>query len=758
MSASVRRAAAVVLLLATLVVAVPAPDAAAVAGFSFSRFRGEDRFDTARLIAVDAGPRDTVVVARGDVFADALAGNYLAGATNAVTLLTRHDGLPPETVTAIQALNAKKAYVLGGEAAINSAVEAHLRSLGLATQRIAGATRYETAQRVAQSVDSSRVGVFDGLKTMFVGSGASFPDALAAGPLAYARGFPVLLTTPGSASPEVGVAASALGIGQAVIIGGTSAVSSSVDSALRGRGLVVNRLFGANRSATSVVVANFAIQRLGFTNRHVEIARGDTFADALALAPHAGLGHTGAPAPIELTLSPTFAGDDLVNDIKSKASTLVDGTIGGGPSAISPEVEQQLVDAATTGHAVYTLNSTSVNHGGSIGGSVSGRGIASVSVSGCGLENTRVREGAGSFSVDIPASQQPGTCTLVFSTFFNDSRPVETDSFPINVTSTNASSGTTTTTPGGTTTTIAAGQTTTTIAGGTTTTVAGATTTTVAGGTTTTTESTTTTTAPTTTTTTTASANPRIQDARAFDAGGGNVDAGDIHQLIFTRPMAASADDEGSSYRVQDVGGTIGDITCDINAACFLLPAGTYNDAAYPANQVLRIRMTGTPSEVAAGSSAGLQYPVTISAVGGTWTDSGGVALDLPGSTDRTIDLATMTPSPESTSPAITSREETATDQLTVTYSEPVVAACGTIDPFQWSFKAGNGTFNPASGSISGSTVVLTFAGSSPIENNGVSEGTLLYADGSPAVADCGDVVDLSGNQSPNSPATATSD
>src|SRR5690349_4298663 len=89
-----------------------AGDAHAAASFTFARLAGPNRFGTAAAIAqASFGSAATVLIARADLFPDALAGGYLAGSTGtgAPILLTRTDALPSETAAAITALGATKA-------------------------------------------------------------------------------------------------------------------------------------------------------------------------------------------------------------------------------------------------------------------------------------------------------------------------------------------------------------------------------------------------------------------------------------------------------------------------------------------------------------------------------------------------------------------------------------------------------------------------------------------------------------------------
>ena len=420
------------MVVATAALMIPPIPASGTAGFGFHRFAGDNRFDTARAIATEFGASNALVIARADVFADAMTGTYIAGVLAAPVLLVRSDGIPAETDQAIRASGARRAVIVGSTAAVSTSVEVGLRARGLTVERIGGPTRYDTALQAAQFANPAGIGVLDGLRTAILVSGLNFPDALSGGPLSFARKFPILLTSPNSLTPQVSSAVEALGIGHVLVLGGTSAVSSAVDAALRARGVVVTRVAGANRSATSVEVARLAIRRLAFSDRHVNIARGDDFPDALALAPHAGRDRDGSatgqqPAPVELTLSPTFAGPELMEDLRGRAVTLQDGHIAGGFSAVSRELEEELRVAASSGVARIALEFSSAAPGGSVAGTVTGEGIGAVTVTGCGLSAQSVRSGAGAFTLNIPATQSEGDCLLTFSSAFTNGRASETD-------------------------------------------------------------------------------------------------------------------------------------------------------------------------------------------------------------------------------------------------------------------------------------------------------------------------------------------
>ena len=412
-----------------------AAPAGAVAGFSWDRLDGLDRFDTARRIAVDTfGQANTVLLARADLFPDALSGSYLAGSTDtgAPILLTEVNRLPQATNEALATLGTERVILLGGPAAISATVEAELRARNFDVERVGGRDRFETSQQVAERLGSSNVGSVDGDRTAIVASGRNFPDALAGGPLAFASRLPTLLTDTNSLPQPTRNALTNLSIRRVFLLGGTSAVSSTVESQLREMGITVERLGGANRQGTAVVIAETAIDRLGFDDTHVNLARGDHFADALSGGPHAGDESNGgaepgaAPAPIILALSPTVLSAETSDFLTDHASTLRDGHIFGGTAAVSDAVADEAARAAGAGRAVVTVDDSSIEAGEAITGNIAGD-PQRVFVSGCGLNERELNTTSdGDFSLVIPETQPAGNCTLTFRmTFANGSTESE---------------------------------------------------------------------------------------------------------------------------------------------------------------------------------------------------------------------------------------------------------------------------------------------------------------------------------------------
>lgn len=248
--------------------------------------------ELARRVATQAfGTADRVVVARQDDFPDALAAGSLLGRG---PLLLVGDALNHADRAVIADLGAGEAVVLGGVDAVPAAVEAQLADAGLAVTRLAGATRVETAVAIAET---ALTGPKPDTAILLRGEADSVPDrafadALAAGGLAAATGWPVLLTGGDDLAPATADHVVAAGYARAMVIGGTEAVTPQAVAGLPD-GVEVVRLAGDDRHGTALRVAEL----------HESIAPGDgptrvivvDDADWPAAFTGAALAGTGAP-------------------------------------------------------------------------------------------------------------------------------------------------------------------------------------------------------------------------------------------------------------------------------------------------------------------------------------------------------------------------------------------------------------------------------------------------------------------------------
>lgn len=313
------------------------PVARARAELTVERLAGDDWLATSVAISAAqfGGGADVVLLARADDFPDALAAAGVAGRLQAPVLLTDSDRLSATTRDEIARLGAERAVLLGGDAVLGAAVAEDLAADGLEVSRVGGADRFATAALLAQATkpsDDPIAGVV-GLRTVILASGERFPDALSAGPLAYAGRLPVLLTGATDLPPVTGDALVDLGVEQVIVVGGTAAVSAEISDGLQLSGLSVVRLAGEDRAATAVAIAEYARATLAFTFGTVVLARGDEFPDALSAGSYAGA----RSAPILLAGSPDSLGAPTEAALVAAAAEVCTIVALGGPTALTDE-------------------------------------------------------------------------------------------------------------------------------------------------------------------------------------------------------------------------------------------------------------------------------------------------------------------------------------------------------------------------------------------------------------------------------------
>ncbi|MHA7138112.1 cell wall-binding repeat-containing protein [Rossellomorea arthrocnemi] len=234
-------------------------------GQSIKRIAGNTRFSTAAEISKDGWKTaDTVLLARGHDFPDALAGAPLAYQLNAPVLLTDKDFLNNETMAELKRLEAKKVIILGGKSAVSTTVEKSLKNMNLDVDRIAGANRFETAAMIADRMSGKP-------EKAILTYGYNFPDALAVASYAASKGYPILLTQKNELPKETKVAIT--GVKEVFVIGGRAVISDSIQADLP----IFTRISGSNRYETAINI----IEELQMSTDRIYVATGTNFADAL---------------------------------------------------------------------------------------------------------------------------------------------------------------------------------------------------------------------------------------------------------------------------------------------------------------------------------------------------------------------------------------------------------------------------------------------------------------------------------------------
>ncbi len=291
-------------------------------GRQVSRLYGADRYKTAVEVSKAGGPSAvTVLIARGDDYADALAGVPLGYKFNAPILLTQPAFLNPDTMGEIQRLGAKNAVILGGAGAVSQTVEDTLKGMGLQVSRIWGQNRFGTAAEIARQLP------FQGVKTAYVVYGYDFPDALLASPFAATRGMPILLTHTDSLPPETAAVLQSMGITTTRVVGNHGVINDYVLGQLP----APVRIWGQNRYAAAVAVLNYH----NFNSSQLHVATGLNFPDSMTGGVLVAKRNSG------LLLVSDIVPPEIANYLQSKTS-VKELVIFGGPGAVSPAVENQL--------------------------------------------------------------------------------------------------------------------------------------------------------------------------------------------------------------------------------------------------------------------------------------------------------------------------------------------------------------------------------------------------------------------------------
>ncbi|MGP4106074.1 cell wall-binding repeat-containing protein [Virgibacillus sp. L01] len=286
------------------------------------RLAGTTRYETAVEVSKEGWEQSNVaVLARGDNYADALAGVPLAKKYNAPLLLTRTKSFSAVTKAEITRLGAETVYILGGENAVSKSVEADLNELGITVKRIAGDNRSETAVKIANEVVEN-----SSSNEVVLVNGRNFPDALSVASYAAAEGLPILLTKGNSVPKATEKAMYDLDVTKTLVIGGPGAVSEEIFEDMP----KAFRISGDDRYETAVEVSKY------FNSGANEyfVATGKHYADALSSAALAAKGNTGI---LLVKNGVSEAVQSYVTDSKVDLLKVI-----GGPGAVSTDISEKL--------------------------------------------------------------------------------------------------------------------------------------------------------------------------------------------------------------------------------------------------------------------------------------------------------------------------------------------------------------------------------------------------------------------------------
>ena len=145
-----------------------------------------------------------------------------------------------------------------------------MKNMGLTVERLSGQTRYATNEKINEKLPAA-----DGV---FVTAGNNYPDALTAASIAVVKNWPIVLVADGQAVPNS--LKTACG-DEVVIVGGTTAVSASLEKAVKREigSDAVRRLSGKTRYDTGTAAIDYFADE--FMSNRLIVSTGTNYPDAL---------------------------------------------------------------------------------------------------------------------------------------------------------------------------------------------------------------------------------------------------------------------------------------------------------------------------------------------------------------------------------------------------------------------------------------------------------------------------------------------
>ncbi|MCR4840635.1 MAG: cell wall-binding repeat-containing protein, partial [Lachnospiraceae bacterium] len=299
---------------------------------TITRVYGDSRFDTSLYAAAALKKElnekyfDTVIVASGTNFPDALAGSSLAAVRKAPVLLTGKNNYD-KTADYIKnnLVSGGTVYILGGTGAVPEEFEELLEGTTYRIKRFAGNGRLETNLEILKQSDVRKN------SDILVCTADSFADSLSAS----ATGLPILLVSKKLSDAQKEYLA---GLGEDnnfYLIGGTGAVSETIESELAAYG-TTERVAGATRFETSLAVA----EKFFDEPHKLVFAYSENFPDGLSAGPLAQVLDT----PLILTLNNDKWNKVAANYTKNNELNITEGFVIGGPSLISDAYAMNIID------------------------------------------------------------------------------------------------------------------------------------------------------------------------------------------------------------------------------------------------------------------------------------------------------------------------------------------------------------------------------------------------------------------------------
>ena len=303
----------------------PPPPPPPPSGVPVQRIFGQDAIGTSLAVSQvefpENGSATSVVLARSDYFADALAGGPLAAANDAPLLITPgaalSAALDPRVLAEINRVlpAGHTVYILGGSLALAPGIDTTLVSQGYTVIRVSGPNQFATAVAIAGRLGNPSV--------IFEATGLGFADALSAVPAAIETGGAILLTNGTTQAPETAAYLRAHPPTTRYAIGGPLAAAGADPSAIA--------IFGQDLFSTSAAVANTFFPAASTFGA----ATGLNFPDALSGGVF--MGTPGRVGPVLLVM-PSLPIPPSIASYLANHPGITHGYLFGGPLAVGDDV------------------------------------------------------------------------------------------------------------------------------------------------------------------------------------------------------------------------------------------------------------------------------------------------------------------------------------------------------------------------------------------------------------------------------------
>lgn len=223
------------------------------AGYNVRRIAGKDRYETAEKIGdevrLTSNNKNEVILVDGTNFPDVITLSTLANQKRVPILLTQPKALNFVTNRLLGAWRIDKVTIGGEKTSVSKNVEDTVKAKTKAVDRIGGATRYETAYKVADQVRR----LTNNEKDLILVDGTKFPDGITISSLAAKFKAPILLTKPDKLHPVTEAAVSQWRIENLLIGGGYNSVSKNIEDTIRIKNK--ERVAGSDRYNTAVEIS-----------------------------------------------------------------------------------------------------------------------------------------------------------------------------------------------------------------------------------------------------------------------------------------------------------------------------------------------------------------------------------------------------------------------------------------------------------------------------------------------------------------------